>query len=95
MAAIASCSSNDEVVNLGKADELDEATSKLFFSDGNVVGADLSWPVAAEITSTLTGKRSLQALCDKHKVPRQCKPVCAPTVIKLYKIVVGMPIQRK
>ncbi|RLM64425.1 hypothetical protein C2845_PM16G01710 [Panicum miliaceum] len=64
MAAAASCSSNDELVNLGKADDLDEATSKLFFSDGDVVGADLSWPAASEMTSTLTSQSALQALCD-------------------------------
>ena len=76
MAAAPSCSS-DEVVDLDKADDLDEATSRLFFSDGDVVGADLSWPAAAEISSTLTSQSSLQALCDKHKVPRDYKPVCA------------------
>jgi hypothetical protein len=76
MAASSSISS-DDVVDLGSADNLDEATSKIFFSDGDATGADLSWPAAAEITSTLTSQSMLDTLCETHGVPKEYRPICA------------------
>jgi hypothetical protein len=76
MAASSSISS-DDVVDLGSADNLDEATSKIFFSDGDATGADLSWPAAAEITSTLTSQSMLDTVCETHGVPKEYGPICA------------------
>ncbi|KAF8650234.1 hypothetical protein HU200_063989 [Digitaria exilis] len=66
----------DEVVDLGEAGDLDNAT-KIFFSDGDSIGATLSWPAAEGMASTLTNQASLRALCDKHGVSMEFRPFCA------------------
>jgi len=72
---MASCSS---VVDLGNAAELDDATSKLFFSDScAAAGPGVPWPVASEIQSTLTRRNLLVAQCSKHGVPSELTPFCA------------------
>ena len=56
MAVLSSCSDDGEVVDLGEADKLDDAT-KIFFSDGDSVGSPVSWPAAAAITSAVCTKQ--------------------------------------
>ncbi|RLN34590.1 hypothetical protein C2845_PM03G27310 [Panicum miliaceum] len=74
--AAPSSSDDGEVVDLGMAGDLDDAT-RIFFSDGDSVGAHLSWPAAAGITSALTTQSLLRDMCDKHGVPKEFRPACA------------------
>jgi len=76
MAAPSSSSDDGEVVDLGEAGDPDNAT-KIFFSDGDSVGAPLSWPAAAAITSALTSQTTLLSLCDRYGVPKEFRPACA------------------
>jgi hypothetical protein len=74
---MATSSSSSSAVDLCEAADLDDATSRLFFSDISAAGPGLSWPAASEIHSTLTSQDSLVALCSKHGVPSELTPVCA------------------
>ena len=76
--AMAMSSSSSSAVDLCEAADLDDATSRLFFSDISAAGPGLSsWPAASETNSTLTSQDSLVALCRKHGVPNEFTPVCA------------------
>ncbi|CAN6234357.1 unnamed protein product [Urochloa humidicola] len=78
MAAASSSYDDAEVVHLGEPDKLDEATKRLFFSDGDSgAAAASSWPAAEAIASTLRSQTDLHALCNTYGVRREYKPVCA------------------
>ncbi|KAJ1270346.1 hypothetical protein BS78_06G047100 [Paspalum vaginatum] len=69
--------SSGEVVDLGTAADLDDATSRVFFADGHVSDADMSWPAAEQMRSTLTSEAALRRLCEQHRVPKEYTPRCA------------------
>ncbi|KAL6641421.1 hypothetical protein ACP70R_019602 [Stipagrostis hirtigluma subsp. patula] len=69
--------SSESLVVLGSAADLDTATSAVFFHEGEVGGADFSWPEAEKIKSTLTNQLLLQGLCDKYNIPADNAPVVA------------------
>ncbi|CAN6227284.1 unnamed protein product [Urochloa humidicola] len=77
MAAAPSAAYDDELVELGLAADLDEATMKLFLSDGEAGGAAASsWP-AEQLRSELVREDELQSLCKcdySYAVPRKYTP---------------------